>query len=84
MIWTILIGAAAGFLAGQILRGEGYGAIGNIILGVLGGVIGDFLFGLAGLGPTGLAGELISATVGAVLLVYLFGRRRHGGRRVHD
>lgn len=80
MLWTILIGAAAGYLAGHILRGRGYGAIGNIFLGVLGGVLGDFLFGLAGLGPTGFIGELISATVGAVLLVFLFGRRRHGGR----
>lgn len=80
MIWAILIGAAAGFLAGQILRGEGYGAIGNIFLGILGGVVGDFLFGLAGFHTTGLIGELIAATVGAILLVYLFGKRRHGGR----
>lgn len=80
MIWAILVGAAAGFLAGHILRGEGYGAIGNIVLGILGGVVGDFLFGLAGLGPTGIIGELIAATVGAVILVYFFGKRRHGGR----
>ena len=80
MIMAILIGALAGFLAGRILRGEGYGAIGNIVLGILGGFTGNFLFGLAGLGPTGILGEIIAATVGAILLVYLFGSRRHGGR----
>ncbi len=74
MLWTILIGAAAGFITGQIMRGAGYGVFGNVIIGVLGGIIGDFLFGLVGFGRAGLAGELISATVGAVLLVcFLFG-----------
>jgi uncharacterized membrane protein YeaQ/YmgE (transglycosylase-associated protein family) len=80
MIWAILIGAAAGYLAGHILRGRGYGAIGNIVLGILGGVIGDLIFGLAGLGPNGLIADLIAATLGAVLLVYLFGKKHHGGR----
>ncbi len=79
IIGSILIGAAAGYLAGQILRGKGYGAIGNIILGIFGGLIGDFLFGIVGLGPTGLAGDLIAATVGSVILVYAFGRNRNHG-----
>lgn len=82
ILWTILTGAAAGFLAGQIQRGEGYGAIGNIVIGVAGGFIGDFLFGLAGFGTTGLLGNLISATVGAVLLLlFLFGGKRRWHRR---
>lgn len=79
MIWAIIIGATAGFLAGKILRGEGYGALGNIILGLLGGLVGSILFGLLGLGPTGLIGEIISGTVGAVILVYFFGNKRQGG-----
>lgn len=77
IIGSILIGAAAGYLAGNILRGRGYGAIGNIILGIFGGLIGDFLFGIIGLGPTGLAGDLIAATVGSVILVFAFGNKRH-------
>ncbi len=77
IIGSILIGAAAGYLAGNILRGRGYGAIGNIILGIFGGLIGDFLFGIVGLGPTGLAGDLIAATVGSVILVFAFGKKRH-------
>ncbi|MEX0299476.1 MAG: GlsB/YeaQ/YmgE family stress response membrane protein [Kordiimonas sp.] len=80
MIWTLIIGAIVGFLAGHILRGEGYGAIGNIILGIFGGLVGGFLFGIIGLGPTGLIGEIISGTVGAVILVYFFGNKRHGGK----
>ena len=83
-MWTILIGGLAGFLAGQILRGEGYGILGNIILGLLGGVIGGFLFSIAGLGPTGLIGEIISRTVGAIILVYFFRKRRHGGRAENE
>ena len=76
MIGAILIGALAGYLAGHILRGRGYGALGNIILGIFGGLIGDFLFGLLGLGPTGLAGDIIAATVGSILLVFAFGKKR--------
>jgi len=77
MIGSILIGAVAGYLAGHILRGKGYGALGNIILGIFGGLIGDFLFGILGLGPTGLAGDIIAATVGSVILVFAFGKKRH-------
>lgn len=80
MIWALIIGAIVGFLAGHILRGEGYGAIGNIILGIFGGLVGGFLFGIIGLGPTGLIGEIISGTVGAVILVYFFGNKHHGGK----
>ncbi len=80
MIGAILVGALVGFLTGHIMRGEGFGAIGNIVLGIFGGIVGRFLFGLAGLGPTSLLGDIIAGVVGAVILVYAFGetrRRRH-------
>jgi len=79
-MWTIIIGAVAGFLAGHILRGEGYGPLGNIILGILGGVVGGFLFGLLGFYSHSLIADIISGTIGAVLLVYFFGKHSHGGR----
>lgn len=81
MISTIIIGALVGFLAGHIMRGEGFGALGNIILGIFGGIIGKFLFGLAGLGPSSLLGDIIAGVVGALLLVYAFGETRRRRRR---
>jgi len=80
MIYPILIGALAGFLAGHILRGEGYGAIGNIVLGILGGLVGGFALWLLGFYTHGIIADVISGTAGAVALVYFFGNRRQGGR----
>jgi uncharacterized membrane protein YeaQ/YmgE (transglycosylase-associated protein family) len=77
-LWFILIGACAGWLAGQILRGGGFGAVGNIIIGVIGAVIGGLIVRLAGFTANNLLGELVSATVGAIVLILLlqkFGRR---------
>ncbi len=73
-IWFILIGLVAGWLAGQLVRGGGYGLIGDIIVGVIGAVLGGFLFSTFGVATGGgLLGSLIVATVGAVVL--LFGLR---------
>ncbi len=79
MIYSILIGALAGFLAGQILRGEGYGAFGNIILGIFGGIVGGTALWLLGFHGRGLLADIISGTGGAVALVYFFGNKRQGG-----
>ncbi len=84
MIETIITGAIVGFLAGHIIRGEGYGALGNIILGIFGGIVGNFVFGVIGLGPTGWIGDVIAGVAGALILVFVFGetryRRRHRRR----
>lgn len=77
-LWFILIGACAGWLAGQIMRGGGFGALGNIIIGVIGAIIGGLIVRLAGFTATSTLGELISATIGAIILILLlqkFGRR---------
>jgi uncharacterized membrane protein YeaQ/YmgE (transglycosylase-associated protein family) len=68
-LWFILIGLAAGWLAGQIMKGGGYGWIGDLVIGVLGAVLGGFLFGLLGITASGLLGSLITATVGAIALI---------------
>ncbi|NVJ69932.1 MAG: GlsB/YeaQ/YmgE family stress response membrane protein [Alphaproteobacteria bacterium] len=81
MIGTIITGAIVGFLAGHIIRGKGFGALGNIIIGIFGGLVGGFLFGLIGLGPTGWIGDIIAGVVGALILVYVFGETRY--RRRH-
>ena len=73
-IWFILIGLAAGWLAGQLMRGGGFGLVGDIIVGVIGALLGGFLFSTFGLSTGGgLLGSLIVATIGAVVL--LFGLR---------
>ncbi len=69
IIWAILIGIAAGWIAGQLLEGRGFGLIGNLIVGVLGAVIGSLLFGMLGLSTGGLLGELVMATIGAIVLL---------------
>jgi uncharacterized membrane protein YeaQ/YmgE (transglycosylase-associated protein family) len=71
IIWFILIGLAAGWLAGQFMRGGGFGVVGDIVLGVLGAVVGGFLFRLLGLSAGGLIGSLVVATVGAIVLLAL-------------
>lgn len=70
-LWFLMIGLAAGWLAGQIMKGGGAGLVGDLIVGVIGAVLGGFLFGLLGLTATGLLGQLITATVGAIVLIAL-------------
>ena len=70
-LWFILIGIAAGWLAGQIIKGGGYGLIGDLIVGVIGALLGGWLFGLAGIAAGGLIGQLVVATIGAIVLIVL-------------
>ena len=70
-LWFILIGIVAGWLAGQIMKGGGYGLIGDLILGVVGALLGGFLFGLFGISTPTLIGSLITATIGAIILIAL-------------
>ena len=71
LIWQIVIGILAGFLAGKIMRGKGYGVLIDLFLGILGSVLGGFIFGLLGLYATGLVGRLVVATAGAVFLIFV-------------
>lgn len=68
-IGTILIGLLAGWLAGKISRGRGFGCVVDVILGLIGAVIGRWIFLKLGIVTFGLFGALAAATVGAVLLV---------------
>ena len=70
----LLIGAVAGWLAGSLTKGGGFGLIGNIIVGVLGAVFGGWLFGVLGISVGGKwVGPLVTATVGAVVLLFAIG-----------
>ncbi len=69
-ITWIVVGLIAGWLAGQVMKGGGYGVLVDIILGILGGVVGGWVFGLLGIWPGGgMIGAIIVAFVGAVILV---------------
>ena len=70
MIYSILVGLIAGWLAGQVMKGGGYGVLMDIVLGVIGGILGGWLFGALGFSSGGgLVGSIIVAFVGAVVLV---------------
>jgi uncharacterized membrane protein YeaQ/YmgE (transglycosylase-associated protein family) len=68
---TLLVGALAGWLSGLLTKGRGFGAAGNVVVGVIGAFLGQFLFGLLGLVATSLLGQLIFAVAGALIFVYL-------------
>lgn len=71
LIWFVLVGLVAGWLAGVLMKGGGYGVIGDIVVGILGAVLGGFLFGSLGIGANGFLGLIIISTAGAVILIFL-------------
>jgi uncharacterized membrane protein YeaQ/YmgE (transglycosylase-associated protein family) len=71
ILWFCLIGIVAGWLAGQLMKGGGFGVVGDLIVGVLGALLGGYLFGLMGIGSSGIVGQLVVATVGAIVLLLI-------------
>ena len=69
ILWFLLIGLCAGWLAGQIVKGSGFGWVGDLVVGIIGALIGGFLFSEMGVYHGGLLGELLAATVGAIILL---------------
>jgi uncharacterized membrane protein YeaQ/YmgE (transglycosylase-associated protein family) len=66
----IIVGLIAGWLAGQVMKGGGYGILVDIILGILGGILGGWIFGFLGIWQgRGVIGSIIVAFIGAVILV---------------
>lgn len=70
LLWSIFVGIIAGWLAGKIMKGRGFGIVGDLVVGIVGAVIGDFVFEAVGLHATGTLGSIIVATVGALILLY--------------
>lgn len=70
-VWFALIGIAAGWLAGQLTKGSGFGWPGDLVVGVIGALLGGVLFRIVGFQAVGLFAQLIVATVGAVVLLAL-------------
>ena len=68
-VWVLVLGGAAGFLAGQVIRGKGYNPVGNILLGIAGFFVGSLLFGR--LGSYGICGAVLVSFLGALVLIGL-------------
>lgn len=71
-LWTIIVGAVAGWLADLVVPGVKVGFLGAIIAGILGGLLGGWLFGLLGISTVGLFGILIAAFVGAIIVLLIY------------
>ncbi|WP_434926287.1 GlsB/YeaQ/YmgE family stress response membrane protein [Shewanella sp. HL-SH2] len=71
LVIFLVIGALAGWLAGNIMKGRGFGVIGNIIVGIVGAVLGGVVFSLLGITTGGFLGSVIMATIGAVILLFV-------------
>jgi len=70
VLWFLLVGVIAGWLAGVLVKGGGFGLIGDLVVGIIGALIGgQFFSGLAGFAGGGLLGSILVATLGAVLLL---------------
>jgi uncharacterized membrane protein YeaQ/YmgE (transglycosylase-associated protein family) len=70
MLYWLVVGLIAGWLAGLVMKGGGYGVIVDILLGIVGGFLGGWLFGQLGIWPAGgMLGSIIVAFIGAVILV---------------
>ena len=71
LIWFLIIGLLAGWLASLLMKSGRQGLIEYLIIGVIGALLGGWLFGLLGISAGGFIGSLITATVGAVVLIFL-------------
>jgi uncharacterized membrane protein YeaQ/YmgE (transglycosylase-associated protein family) len=69
LISFILVGLAAGWIAGKLLHGEGFGLLGNLVVGVIGSMVGGVLFWALGLGAKSFIGSLIVAVIGAFVFL---------------
>lgn len=79
LLLILLIGAIAGWLAGQIVRGFGFGLLGNIVVGIIGAFVGSWLLGRLGIVlGAGIVGAILNAMIGAIVVLVLIGlvRRR--------
>lgn len=74
MIYTLIIGAVSGWLAGQIRQGYGFGLLGNIIVGIIGAFVGSWLFRQIGVSlGSGLISHIATSVIGALVLLFLIG-----------
>jgi uncharacterized membrane protein YeaQ/YmgE (transglycosylase-associated protein family) len=79
IIAALVIGAVAGWLAGQIVRGAGFGLIGNIVIGIIGSLLASWLLPQLGVSlGAGWVRDIINATIGAVIILVILALIRRG------
>ena len=72
LLWFLVVGLVAGWLAGVLVKGGGFGVIGDLVVGVIGAFLGGWLFSTLGASAGGgLLGSIIVATIGAVVLLFI-------------
>lgn len=71
LISFLVIGLLAGWIAGQITRGSGFGLLGNLLVGVIGAFVGGILFWVLGLTAQNLIGQIVTAVVGAIVALFI-------------
>lgn len=71
LVYVLVVGLAAGWLAGKIMKGKGFGLAGDLVVGVLGAIVGSWIFDEVGIWHYGILGSIIVALLGALLLLYL-------------
>jgi len=72
IIFWLIIGGVAGWLAGSFVKGGGFGLIGDVVVGIVGAIVGGWLAGALGISiGSGLIASLVTATLGAVLLIVI-------------
>jgi len=69
----LVIGLLAGWLAGRIVKGGGFGLIGNMVVGILGACVGGYILPRLGIVPDSTFGNFFAATLGAVILLFIIG-----------
>lgn len=73
-IVVLVVGALAGWLAGTLMKGRGFGLLGNLVVGIIGAFLGSHLFAALGVHlASGLLGSLITAVIGAMVLLFVVG-----------
>jgi uncharacterized membrane protein YeaQ/YmgE (transglycosylase-associated protein family) len=73
LLIALLVGAISGYLAGQFLKGSGFGLLGNIIVGLVGALIFGWIFGSVNLFNAPILNEIIGGTLGAIILLFVIG-----------
>ncbi len=79
VLWWLVVGLIAGFLASRVMGGGGYGVIGDIVVGIIGAFLGGWLAGFLGLGSFGLIGTIVVAFIGACILLAILHAVSRGG-----